>query len=503
MLSNVAGRALSGAFTIDQAHRSLLVRIKECVDSTCTSFTGTAPACSSDRFSIRPSALTLSTTSSMASASEPTATASQTIEAGADFTLFAKTSPAGGYAGMLKLDASKLTAQSPSDAGSAQSGGAVGELTPLMLMANAAAIMASYSEAGYLHISPGAYRDDDFSSVDKLLGDCLTSTANNDYLADTLIGGKYGCSIGNKLTLRMGRFVPHHFSTEIVEDTVKLKNAVKPCPAGLICPPGLNSGFVYSSEPFAITVTARSLSGMRLFNYRDLLARNVTLEAWSAPGAQESGQQNPLTAPASVASHGTLSYLPVMAAAFIEGLASASVTYAFPVRYPAPMLVAPTDIHLRATEIAGDGVTSKLAATPLVSPEAGIKLVSGRLHLANNYGSELLAVPIAVRVQYWDGKRFVSSLTDQKTSLRSLDVKRANCKKNMSLNGNCMVLSITPASPVMVNGMTSLLLGAPGAGKSGSVDLSTNLPDWLPSTTSRIGLGIYKTGPVIYMREIY
>jgi hypothetical protein len=27
--------------------------------------------------------------------------------------------------------------------------------------------------------------------------------------------------------------------------------------------------------------------------------------------------------------------------------------------------------------------------------------------------------------------------------------------------------------------------------------------DWLPSTTARIGLGIYKATPVIYLREMY
>jgi MSHA biogenesis protein MshQ len=136
------------------------------------------------------------------------------------------------------------------------------------------------------------------------------------------------------------------------------------------------------------------------------------------------------------------------------------------------------------------------------SIEAGVKVVSGRLHVANNYGSELLTVPVVVHAQYWNGTRFVNSTTDQKTSFSHLDVMRRNCKKKMA--EKCMGLSITaPKSPLMVDGAISLTMAAPGAGNTGSVDLNINGFDWLPSTTARIGLGIYKAGSVIYMREAY
>lgn len=485
--SGAPGRTLSGAFTLAEAHRSLLVRIKECTDSTCTSVTNVAPACSSDRFSVRPPALTLLT-----------ATASPTIRAGTDFTLLAKTNP-GGYAGVLTLDSSKLTTHLPSQGASAQSGGTVGVLTPSTLTANATTTTAAnYSEVGYLYFGPGTYRDDDFTIVDSNFGDCITSTANNDYLADTLNGGKYGCSIGNKLALRLGRFIPNHFSTGIVS------SAVMPCPAALIaaglnCPPGPNPGFVYSGQPFAITVTALSASGTPTLNYSGLLARDVMLEAWNAPGSV--ALQNPPLAPTGSA----LGYSPVISTEFAQGVASVLVTYTFPAHYPQRPLAAPTDIHLRVQEsgLLSDGVTS-LRPAPLASVEAGIKVVSGRLHVANNYGSELLPLAIVVHAQYWDGTRFVNSTTDQKTSFDGLDVKPGNCKKNMIVAGNCMALSITtPVRPLMIDGQIRLMLAAPGAGKAGSVDLSINMFDWLPSTTARVGVGIYKAGPVIYMREMY
>ncbi len=67
-----------------------------------------------------------------------------------------------------------------------------------------------------------------------------------------------------------------------------------------------------------------------------------------------------------------------------------------------------------------------------------------------------------------------------------------------------MDLSITaPKSLLMVDGAIRLTMAAPGVGNTGSVDLNINGFDWLPSTTARIGMGVYKAGPVIYMREAY
>ena len=494
--SGAPGRALSGAFTVTGAHPSLLVRIKECADSTCTSFTSVTPACSSDRFAVRPPALTLSTTTSMGTAPSPTA--SQIIRAGADFTLLAKTSPTGAYNGVLTLDATRLTAQLPSEGATTQSGGVIGVLTPSTLTANASAVMANYSEAGYLYIGPGAYRDDSFTLVDSIVGDCITSTDSNANLADTLVNGKYGCSIGNKAIASLGRFVPDHFSTVIAP------GAAMPCPAALLaggrsCPAiGPAAGFVYSGQPFAVTITALSANGTPTVNYSGLLARDVTLQAWSAPGSSVAAS------PAG----SVLSYppAPVAAATFVKGVATTTPTYTFPIRYPATGLAVPTDIYLRAREnsgVAANDVTSAQAVAA-ASLEAGITVASGRLKMDNNYGSELHAVPVMTRVQYWDGIRFVNSTTDEKTSISTLDVTRGNCKKNLKTGGACIPLTLhAPASPVMVEGALRLKLAAPG--QTGSVDLSINssTSPWLPSTAARIGVGVYKAGPVIYMREHY
>lgn len=497
LFSGALGRALSGAFNVADAHESLLVRIKECTDSTCEEFTSTAPACSSDRFSVRPSALTLSTTTVVAVAPSPTA--SQTIRAGADFTLLAKTGTKANYGGVLTLDSTRLTAQLPTDGVNARSGGINGVLTPSTLTANADAVTATYSEVGYLYIGPGAYRDDNFTAVDSVAGDCITSSADNANLADTLVDGKYGCSIGNRAISSLGRFVPDHFSTVISPDDAM------PCPLALIATEKacLAAGFVYSGQPFSITVTAHGVGGAPTVNYHGLLARDVTLTAWSAPGS--------LLAAGPVDS--VLSSAAVTSTRFIKGAASARPTYTFPTRYPTAKLAAPSAIHLRAHEdsTAANHVSSVRPAS-LPSIEGGVTVVSGRIKVDNNYGSELLAVPVMTRIQYWDGMRFINSSTDTKTSFSAGDIVRSNCKLRKQgrsetdpacKNTAAMATAVRMGS--IKRGVIQFKLAAPGQGNTGSVDISidASTAPWLPSTKARIGIGIYKSGPIIYLREMH
>jgi MSHA biogenesis protein MshQ len=376
-------------------------------------------------------------------------------------------------------------------------------LTPSTLTANGNAALASYSEVGYLYIGIGAYRDDAFTAIDSGVGDCITSTNNNAYLADTLIDGKYGCSIGNQAIASLGRFVPDHFSTVVVP------GSAMPCPFALVCPSAL---FVYSGQPFAFTITALSANGTPTRNYTGLLASDVTVSAWDGAGSTTTA--NP--------AGGVLGTVAVSAASFVNGVAIAKSAYTFPTRYPvtAPAtLAAPTDIYLRAIETSGAGTgagagVSSLRPAPLASLEGGIKIVSGRIKLDNTYGSELLTVPVVTRVQYWDGFRFVASTTDAKTSFSAADIVRSNCKlrdkgKPLVADPACTIAPPDNTAPppvyMMLNGMTQFRQAVPGAGYSGSADLSINAitSPWLPSTKARIGVGVYKGGPVIYRREMY
>lgn len=145
------GRSTTANVNITSATPILRCRVRECTDNTCTSFTTLAPSCSSDQLSVRPSAATLATS---ATAAAPSATATPIINGGKGFTLLATTTANSSYAGSLTLDTTKLTAQTTTQTTSQQSGGVVGTLSPSSLVANAAAITATYSEVGYLYLAP-------------------------------------------------------------------------------------------------------------------------------------------------------------------------------------------------------------------------------------------------------------------------------------------------------------------------------------------------------------
>ncbi|MEO8119414.1 MAG: DUF6701 domain-containing protein, partial [Rhodoferax sp.] len=252
-------KTLTTNVNLTNAYSKLRCRVKD------SNLTPTVFGCSSDDFSVRPSAATL--VSSATAAVAPSAAATPIFKAGANFTLNATTSPGASYAGALALDTGKLTAQITGQDTTRQIGGVVGTLTPSSLTANASAVNATYSEVGYLYLAPGAYRDDTFTAVDSANGDCITDTSSDPDLADTLSGGKYGCSIGNKTAVSFGRFVPDHF-------LVAQGNLVNRRLA--VCAPASN--FTYEGEEMQLqnfTLTARNALATPTMtnNYAGVFAR--------------------------------------------------------------------------------------------------------------------------------------------------------------------------------------------------------------------------------------
>ena len=313
----------------------------------------------------------------------------------------------------------------------------------------------------------------------------------NARLADGYLGtgsGPDGLSVSG-LSDNVGRFVPDHF------DTVILDGAPMACPTGLTCP---LAGFIYAGQPFGITVTARSLSGQLTRNYADLFARPAMLSAWRTAG--DSDQQNP---PASPAGNALMnSTLP--ATAFNNGTATPStLAYSFASSYPADIsgVAKPTAIFLRVRD--NDGVTSLRG--PL-SIEGGLLVVSGRLLIANNYGSELLPLPMRVHAQYLGDSGYINSTTDNNSSFLRSNVMLSNCTKSLLSENTCnaaVTMAATPADFRLINGVTDIRLAAPGPGRTGSVDLRIGGVAWLPSTMARARIGVYKAGPVIFFREMY
>ena len=121
----------------------------------------------------------------------------------------------------------------------------------------------------------------------------------------------------------------------------------------------------------------------------------------------------------------------------------------------------------------------------------------GRMRLSNAHGSELLPLPLPIAVQYWNGSSFITNVDDNDTVLLLSDIVLGNYQRNLNSG------ETTATPPVFTKGIGQILLTKPGVGNSGSVDINTVAPSYLPSNTARATFGIYKGGPVIYMRENY
>lgn len=453
-------------------------------------------ACSTDKFAVRPSAVTL--TSTNAQATPPSPTDAKTIVAGAPFNLGATTTPTG-YTGTLSQDKAKLTAQLPTNVAGVVTGGGVGALetsavpkSPLALTANATPTSnATYTEVGYLYVNPGAFSDAVFTSVDQvgqvtncattvpescdcLLSSNMTNAGVPDNLSDVLINGRYGCYVGNKTRFDLGRFIPDHFDTAVYQVAGVPMN----CPTGLTCPTAYN-GLVYSGQAFPVQVTAANQAGGTTLNYTGNFAKAITLQAWNAMGG--TATQNP---------SGALANGSITAASFAAGVSTAGApTYTL-----STVTTAPVNVYIRAID--ADGVTSLRASNPATtSVEGGVAVASGRIKVSNEYGSELLPLTLTAQAQYYSANGWVASITDNVTKLA------------LTYGGTLTTsATVTPATNVLSGGSLSIKLAAPKAAGTVTVtpSISATSPGNPPLTLIQgtATFGIYKTNNTfIYRRE--
>ncbi|MBC7859372.1 MAG: hypothetical protein H7Z39_11460, partial [Burkholderiaceae bacterium] len=130
----------------------------------------------------------------------------------------------------------------------------------------------------------------------------------------------------------------------------------------------------------------------------------------------------------------------------------------------------------------------------------------GRLKIDNAYGSELLRLPVPLAAQFWNGNRYVANAADNCTPLAAANF-------NVAAGAGVAVATAIEAGATMVNGSgTNFRLARPNptpAGK-GSVRLSTSAaaPAAAPLNSYLPGIGggtfgVYKSGPVIFTREMY
>jgi MSHA biogenesis protein MshQ len=338
-------------------------------------------------------------------------------------------------------------------------------------------------------------------------------------------------------TQPIGPFIPDHFDTEVLSAgdpdvpsgqvlglpmlCSKLNGLVKPCAAG--------DNFIYSKQYFLMRVTA--YNGMptpaKTEYYAGTLARDITLSAWKAPGDTDTTSPVPGAVfwPASIPAGqkftftGGVGKLAVADPAAAKPVTTYLPGYELPKAYPDPNVTAPTTVYLRAVD--ADGATSQRTG----ANEAPLTIVSGRMEVGNGNGALTGAMPVGVTAQFWSGTAYLFN-SQYNAPAVSIDtfISYGNCQRALNIGTNAapacpagaFVKPAAPATLTFADGKASFRLGAPTPTltSNGSVDVTLQTPStatpanaplipWLPSTTGRQTFGIYRSGPVIYTREVH
>jgi hypothetical protein len=307
-----------------------------------------------------------------------------------------------------------------------------------------------------------------------------------DLLAQTTnyLGSGQNITAGASGLTGVGRFIPHHF------DVTKIHG----CTGG--------ATFTYSGQPFAtLTATARNLAGVTTSNYRDfgggvVFSKDTTV---SNAGATANFTNNVIAA-----------------SSFANGIGNQNtVTYTFPT--PPGKDTVPLTLTLRAVDndsVSSAGFTEETA-----------EIRSGRLRIINAYGSELAALPVPMRVEYYSGDGWITNLVDTCTSVLAASLSLSNTsapspvspptQKKMN-DTSASTTGASVANSPFLNGDAGLSFSAPGAGGDGYVDVIPDLSaktwlryDWddngsLDDPTGRATFGLYRGSPRhIYQRERY
>lgn len=507
-----AGRKAAAAMTVGKAYADLRCRVTDATGAP------TIVGCSTDNFSVRPGAATLTTT---ALAAAPSVTATPVIKSGTAFTIGATTSTGttDAYTGTLTLDTAKLTAQLPSNGTTQQSGGTVGTLTMSpAVQANASPAQsynATWNEVGYLYAAAGAFRDDSLTAVDLAAGDCVSSTVGDANLADTFDGSnKLGCSIGNKTAVSFGRFIPDHFDVAVNSNGT----LAAVCASGGFTYTGLTMGYgtvpVLTIKPINAatgTVVTQNYQGV----FQKLTAANVTITSPTADGTQNGLDGLTKTTLATVKSAGALTN----SSGTLTYTLAAGDTYTY-TRNANSLVNAYTSNVPLVVSAVGDGEVSA-ATLPTLNP-TGVSIRFGRLKISNAHGSELLKLPLPIQTQYWNGTAFVTNTADNCTTLVTNNIKLTAPPTGVSATvggafssgiGSLILSKPTTAARVAVD--VCVDLGAdPVGGTVCSATASANLPHlqglWSPGTAydndpgARATFGVYKgNNEFIYLRESY
>lgn len=465
--------------------------------------TGTLIQCSSDNFAILPSTLTVISVGANADDNGVSGDAAPALKAGSG--TFKFQAAADGYAGTPLVDVNRVESAQAS----------TGVLAVADLPAPSVPSVSNnytYSEVGYFHLLPyGVYDDDTFAAVDagKATPECYgdSNLGTGDAPADPTIpdaSGRLGCYVGNTTnSVNFGRFTPDHYA--VSGGSIVNRSAIAACSA---------SAFSYLGEELSarFTLTAQNADNETTLNYTGDFVRlkPATQLGVGAINEPVSGARTPFpicgALPSNCITPGAGS------GSFTDGVSDApgltarlTTTRGTTARGPFEdfkVAVAPVDedtVTLGSFDIDTTNVAPVSNDHVLV---ASTKVRYGRLSIDNAYGSELLNLTLKASAQYWNGTGYITSVLDSCTPMDKADFTMENYVQGIT-TANMTMAKVTSGGP-LVAGVGKFTLAKPGPvipTTKGSVMLKSGVP-YLPGS-GRATFGVYKAGPVIYVRETY
>jgi len=460
-VSLTSGRGTTGSFNVATAYPNVRVRVQFPVASP------TVTSCSTDNFSIRPTAFS-SVTSNMTNSGT---SGVPVAKAGDAFTI---TAVAGaGYNLTPSIDSTKITAH----AGAVQNGsvaGSFGAANPASGTATGAAF--TYSEVGNFTIGVNGVYDSTFTAVDTPGTDCTNVVGTNDFSNAPDASGRYGCSFGNSVASNpIGRFSPDHFI--VTSGTLTNRQALGCAPA---------STYTYEGEQLRVTFTLTAQNGL------------------GTPATTKNYTTTSSFAKLDGTVYTNFGFGAVDLADAIPPLGAAALTARVPSgtssgtwvggigNFTADLMVSRAaspdgpfeSFRLGVLPVDTDGVTLRTADLNLDTdvPTNGndrvllgsSKIRFGQLAIRNANGSQLVPLPVPLETQYWNATAFVTNDADNCTALAGSNIMLSNPLGGFTVPpGSCTTGASNPVS--FSNGRGNLIMANPSGGALGSVDLSVNL----------------------------
>ncbi len=311
----------------------------------------------------------------------------------------------------------------------------------------------------------------------------------------------------------VGRFTPHHFAVSLT--TPQFATG---CATG---------SFSYLGQPFdyavapVITVFAQNKQNVTTVNYSGAWWKITSGAAGSLMGKLYSAAAGTVDM-----SNVSLGDPAVSVLGGGIGLLTFAIGDGLFFERSDPQAPFDAEISLAINVLDSDGIAytanpvhfGEAAAGHGIAFDAGKEMRWGRLIINNAYGSELLALDMPLRAEYFDGTAFIPNNGDNCTSLPLTQLFLNNGSTEVAGNISIVVGSDTTSASLsnpFSGGDANLRFSPPGA--DGFVDVTANLSllNWLrydwdgdgnhdDNPMGRATFGLYKGRPgLIYLRETY